>query len=81
MRYSRRRDTDGHDAQLPLVITAAHRPGRLLALHTVKTHVGHVMAKLGLRDRIQIVVYAYETGLITPQGRAWAPSARDPSSQ
>jgi DNA-binding NarL/FixJ family response regulator len=37
---------------------------------TVKTHVGHVMAKLGLRDRIQVVVYAYETGLITPQGRS-----------
>ena len=36
---------------------------------TVKTHIGHIMAKLGLRDRIQIVVYAYETGLITPQGR------------
>jgi len=36
---------------------------------TVKTHVGHIMAKLGLRDRIQTVVYAYETGLITPQGR------------
>jgi hypothetical protein len=28
------------------------------------------MAKLSLRDRIQAVVYAYETGLITPQGRA-----------
>jgi hypothetical protein len=27
------------------------------------------MAKLGLRDRIQVVVYAYETGLIAPQGR------------
>jgi DNA-binding NarL/FixJ family response regulator len=33
---------------------------------TVKTHVGHIMAKLGLRDRIQAVVYAYETGLIAP---------------
>jgi DNA-binding NarL/FixJ family response regulator len=33
---------------------------------TVKTHVGHVMAKLGLRDRIHVVVYAYETGLIRP---------------
>ena len=36
---------------------------------TVKTHVGNIMAKLGLRDRIQAVVYAYETGLIAPQGR------------
>jgi ATP/maltotriose-dependent transcriptional regulator MalT len=36
---------------------------------TVKTHVGHIMAKLGLRDRIQAVVYAYETGRIAPQGR------------
>ena len=35
----------------------------------IKTHVGHLMAKLGLRDRIQVVVYAYETGLIAPQGR------------
>ncbi len=33
---------------------------------TVKTHVGHIMAKLGLRDRIQVVVYAYETGLVQP---------------
>jgi DNA-binding NarL/FixJ family response regulator len=36
---------------------------------TVKTHVGHIMTKLGLRDRIQIVVFAYETGLIVPQSR------------
>jgi DNA-binding NarL/FixJ family response regulator len=42
----------------------------VLAEQTVKTHVGRILAKLNLRDRAQVVVAAYESGLITPgEGR------------
>jgi len=40
----------------------------VLSEATVKTHVGRILSKLDLRDRVQIVVFVYETGLISPAG-------------
>jgi DNA-binding NarL/FixJ family response regulator len=34
---------------------------------TTKTHVARILAKLGLRDRVQVVIYAYEAGLVSPR--------------
>ena len=40
-----------------------------LSQGTVKVHVGRILAKLGLRDRVQAVVLAYESGVIKPRGQ------------
>jgi DNA-binding NarL/FixJ family response regulator len=38
----------------------------LIAESTVKTHVGRVLAKIGARDRVQAVIFAYDTRLVRP---------------
>ena len=44
--------------------------GAIISETTVKTHVTHILQKLGLRDRVQAVVFAYQTGLLESAARA-----------
>lgn len=45
-----------------------------LSESTVKTHFGQVLAKLGVRDRVQVVIYAYESGFLRPGSNSLADS-------
>jgi DNA-binding NarL/FixJ family response regulator len=40
---------------------------------TVKSHIARILAKLVLRDRVQVAVYAYEHGIVRPGRRTWPP--------
>jgi Bacterial regulatory proteins, luxR family len=46
---------------------------KVLSPATAKTHVSRVMIKLGARDRAQLVVFAYQTGLVIPRAAGQAP--------
>jgi DNA-binding NarL/FixJ family response regulator len=79
--YSQRPPPRRNDAELELLterelevlrLLATGKSNAELATHlflgegTIKTHVSHVLSKLGLRDRVQAVVFAYESGLVEP---------------
>jgi DNA-binding NarL/FixJ family response regulator len=49
--------------------------GLFLSEATVKSHVARILAKLGVRDRVQVAVYAYERGIVRP-GRDTPPAGR-----
>ena len=74
MRWERHRDSRLSPRELEVFqLLARGMSNREIADHlivgetTVKTHVAHILTKLGVRDRVQAVVLAYETGVIVPQ--------------
>jgi len=54
-----------HDS--PLIAVREIPECKITGEETVKTHVSRVLLKLNLRDRTQAVVYAYESGLVSPR--------------
>ena len=61
------RERDVLEVDRPRALEQRDRHGRsVIEESTVKTHVRHILRKLRLRDRVQAVIFGYESGLIRP---------------
>ena len=61
-------------SDLVAAVRATARGELFLAEPTVKTHVTRMLAKLGVRDRVQAVVFAYESGVVVTGRRPGRPT-------
>jgi hypothetical protein len=65
-RAERRKGARGPETHRCRALERGDRQEAFLSEATVRTHVGHILSKLRLRDRVQAFVLAYECGLIQP---------------
>ena len=66
------RNLTRREPEIAVLAAAGHSNAEIAELEvlseaTVKTHISRILTKMALRDRVQLVVYAYETALVSPR--------------